>query len=323
MEKLHKVLRNETASQIETLHYLLAGIMGKYGVRINLNDIAGISKMNSQMDDLFNLYNYHNNSFCNTVKRNQCMLPLCVKAKNATISACARQSKPFYGKCYLGIGEFYYPVWFAEQLVALICIGQFSDRSAKSLAFVRDEAEKHGLEPAAYEAEYLNVTKEIDFSVSDLNRDLWAVCNYMSLFYHNGILQQALKAELPEALSSSKDYYQNKAIISAALDFLKTNYASSISLDLLANHCYCNPTYLSHLFKKELGVTITDYLNNHRVERAKHLLDITDLNITQISQAVGFNDASYFSKVFAKIQGDNPTAYRTRTKNNPSQTKDN
>lgn len=94
------------------------------------------------------------------------------------------------------------------------------------------------------------------------------------------------------------------------MDFIKNNYSSKISLDLISKHCYCNPAYLSYLFKKETGISITDYINRCRAEHAKHLLDVTDLTIAQISGAVGFNDPSYFSKIFIKMEGVWPTHYR-------------
>lgn len=313
MKEINQVLKNEAYEDPQILHYLLENIINKYDVRINLTDIAGISKINSQIDDIFKLYSYHNNSFCNRIKKNETNFGLCVRSKNVLCKAFKRIRTPFYGKCYMGIYELYYPVWFNEQLIALICIGQFSDGIENSIEIVRREAERYGLDPVACVEEYIRITKEINFSVSELNKDVWVVCNYMSMFYRNRILQRSIKSKLSSAVRSTTDYYQNKVIISSAIDFIKTNYSSKISLDLISKHCYCNGAYLSHLFKKEVGITITDYINKCKVEHAKHLLDITDLTITQISNEVGFNDPSYFSKVFKRTQGVYPTHYRKRT----------
>jgi AraC-like DNA-binding protein/ligand-binding sensor protein len=312
VKKIDQVLKNETYEDAETLKILLERITNKYDVRINLNDLAGISKINSQIEDIFSLYSYHNNSFCNYLKRNEATFSLCVKAKNKLCKAFNTIKTPFYGKCYMGVNEINYPVWFNKRLIALICIGQFSDNMEDSIELVKRKAERYGLDPVACVEEYISIAKEIDFSISDLNRDLWVVCNYMSLFYRNGILQKSIHSELSSVVRSTTDYYQNKVIISSAIDFIKTNYASKISLDLISKHCYCNPAYLSHLFNKEVGVTLTDYINGYRIERAKYLLDITDLTITQIANEVGFNNSSYFSKTFKKIQGVSPTHYRIR-----------
>ena len=312
MKDIDEVLKNETYDETDALSYLLEEIMKKYEVRINLTDIAGISKLNSRIDDIFKQYRYHNNPFCNRVKKNEPTFSFCVKSKSVLCNAFKRIRTPFYGKCYMGIYEFYYPVWFNEQLIALICIGQFSEGLENSIELVRQKAKRYGLDPAACVDDYLSVTQEINFSVSQLNKDVWVLCNLLSMFYRNKILQKSIKTKLQGAVRSAADYYQNKAIISAALDFIKTNYASKISLGLIVKHCYCNKAYLSHLFKKEMGITITEYINRYRVEHAKHLLDITELTVTQIACEVGFSDPSYFSRVFKRIQGVYPTDYRKR-----------
>mgnify|MGYP000861085827 CR=1 FL=1 len=307
-----KILKNEEYDDIDTLNYLIENIINKYNVRINMADIAGISKTDSRIDDIFIRYSYHNNCFCNNIKKNKVTFKLCVRSKNMLCKAFNKIKTPFYGRCYMGVNEFYYPVLFNEQPIALICVGQFTDNMEESVRFVKYKAERYGLDPETCVREYISITKEIDFSVSDLNKDVWCLCNYMSMYYRNKLLQDSIKAELSTAVRSTADYYQNKFIVSSAMNFIKTNYSNKISLDLIAKHCYCSPAYLSHLFKKETGISIIDYINECRISRAKHLLDITDLTVTQISSEVGFNDSSYFSKTFKKILGISPDHYRKR-----------
>lgn len=306
---LSKAIKNRTFGESETLRYLLENIVAKYDVRINFADIGGISKIDHELELVLKQYNYHNNSFCNFVKKQEELHRRCIKSKHVL---CRRIKKTFYGKCYLGIYELYYPVWFNEQLIALICIGQFQADPEKSLEFVKERAEQYGLDPMVCAHEYKEVTKEINFPLEDLNQDLGVVCSFLSLLYRNAILERFVESKLTGSMRKATDYYQDKAIVSSALDFINKNYAQNISLDLISENCYCNPAYLSHLFNKEIGMSITDYINKCRVEDAKRLLDLTELSITQISQEVGFNDPSYFSKVFKNIQGVNPTHYRQR-----------
>jgi AraC-like DNA-binding protein/ligand-binding sensor protein len=313
MQEINEILGKEIYDHAETLQYLLKGIIKKYDVKINLTDIAGISKIDNQLDDIFNHYSYHNNSFCNYVKKNATTFCLCVKSKDILIKALSKKNTPFYGTCYMGINELYYPVWYNEQPIALICIGQFSDNIASSTDYVHCKAQRYGLDPEACIEEYAKITKTIHFSASELNKDVWVICNFMSMLYRNRILQESISYEQSKAIRSTADYYQSKYIVSSAAKFIKQNYASNISLDLIAKHSYCNSTYLSHIFKKETGTTITDYINNCRVSHAKHLLDVTDMTITQISSEVGFNDSSYFSRTFNKIQGMYPSHYRKRS----------
>ncbi|MUT68296.1 helix-turn-helix domain-containing protein [Paenibacillus sp. NEAU-GSW1] len=85
---------------------------------------------------------------------------------------------------------------------------------------------------------------------------------------------------------------------------------SDVTLDGLAERINLSPSYLSSLFKKEVGLTFSDYVQRERVEEAKNLLALTDDSITDIAAWLNFNDQSYFNKVFKKWQGITPKAYR-------------
>jgi two-component system response regulator YesN len=78
----------------------------------------------------------------------------------------------------------------------------------------------------------------------------------------------------------------------------------------VAQAVHISPYYLSHLFKEELGVTFIGYLTKVRIEQAKILLLETNLTIQQISYMVGYQDSSYFTKVFKKLEGRTPTQFR-------------
>ena len=70
------------------------------------------------------------------------------------------------------------------------------------------------------------------------------------------------------------------------------------------------PAYLSRLFKKETGESVTEHLTLLRIEKAKKLLKDDSLRLRDVAMAVGFNDVSYFSNTFKKIAGTPPTEFR-------------
>ena len=70
-----------------------------------------------------------------------------------------------------------------------------------------------------------------------------------------------------------------------------------------------SPIYLSHLFKKETGITFSGYVTSLRIERAKELLRQGDKKIYEISDLVGYQTVQYFSKVFKKETGKNPKEF--------------
>ncbi|GMK41213.1 AraC family transcriptional regulator [Paenibacillus sp. CCS19] len=83
-----------------------------------------------------------------------------------------------------------------------------------------------------------------------------------------------------------------------------------ITLDRLAELTHLSPNYLSGLFKKEVGLTISEYVQRERIEEAKRLLALTDYPITDIATWLNFSDQSYFNKVFKRWQGSTPKSYR-------------
>ncbi|NJN54137.1 MAG: helix-turn-helix transcriptional regulator [Anaerolineae bacterium] len=73
--------------------------------------------------------------------------------------------------------------------------------------------------------------------------------------------------------------------------------------------------YLSRAFSQELGISPWDYLNRYRIVQAKEMLRLTTDSITSIGRRVGFNDPAYFSRVFRRIVGVSPNAYRQQPTN--------
>lgn len=94
------------------------------------------------------------------------------------------------------------------------------------------------------------------------------------------------------------------------IEYIKANYMRHISLDEIARHAYMSKTYLSSLFKKETGYSISEYINIIRVERSRALLIDSDLSIVEIAKVCGFEDQSYFTKVFRRIADTTPKKYR-------------
>lgn len=74
-----------------------------------------------------------------------------------------------------------------------------------------------------------------------------------------------------------------------------------------------NPNYLSHEFKKQTGITFTEYLNNKRIEEAKRLLRSTSDMTYEIAEKVGYYNYRYFSQMFKKVVGLTPTQYRQQS----------
>lgn len=106
--------------------------------------------------------------------------------------------------------------------------------------------------------------------------------------------------------------FQDNYIIKKAMNYVNENYQNCIKLDVLADFIHVNSCYLSRLFKKETGSTLTETITKLRIEKAKELLISKKYKTYEIASMVGFEDPAYFSYVFKKHTGLSPNHYRKR-----------
>ena len=103
---------------------------------------------------------------------------------------------------------------------------------------------------------------------------------------------------------------QYSPLVQKVIIHIDSGLATDLSLKSLAERMNVNASYLSTLFKKETGATVTDYVNQRRVKQAQQLLGSTKLQIQTVAQHCGIADVNYFSKIFKKYVGMTPKEYR-------------
>ena len=103
---------------------------------------------------------------------------------------------------------------------------------------------------------------------------------------------------------------KNAVIINKCKKFIDENYMRDISLEVIAQKYYFNPSYFSNLFKSHLGLGFSEYLLKVRIQNAKKLLRHTEDNMFSVSARVGFKDPAYFSRMFKRETGISPLKYR-------------
>jgi two-component system response regulator YesN len=104
------------------------------------------------------------------------------------------------------------------------------------------------------------------------------------------------------------------------VDYIGKNLRNGVTVNELADVVYMNPSYLSVLFKKEMGETITEYINRVRIDKAKKMLQQVNFKIYDIAQELGYQNPSYFAFQFKKSTGYTPAEYR-RVVNHKSTTR--
>ncbi len=104
-------------------------------------------------------------------------------------------------------------------------------------------------------------------------------------------------------------------VIQKVVNYINLNITGELSLKYLSEGYSVNASYLSTLFKKEMKMTITDYINQQRIREAMTLLNSTNMQIQDIASRCGIYDVNYFRKLFKKITGMTPTEYVKQFRN--------
>ena len=226
----------------------------------------------------------HESPLCDTFKtarRNSFFR--CVRCRNLALDKALTQKQPFGGVCVNGIYEYTHPIVIDNKVAAVIFIGNILDRERglpKLCERVRD-------------ATYID-TLEADFSPEQCRSVAETVDRYIRF------LLEAFPDETPA----------EKPLIKNIKRYVADNLAFGVDIRRIASAFHYNPRYLCRLFKKETGVSLSDYLAAERLTRAKVLLKETSRTVMDISTEVGFNNVTYFNKLFKSAFGITPTVYR-------------
>ena len=93
-----------------------------------------------------------------------------------------------------------------------------------------------------------------------------------------------------------------------AMDYIAAHYADEdISIAVIAEHLRVSEGHLSHVFKKQTGMTVTNYLTKTRIDAAMRMLTRDHVKVYEAAAAVGYKDVTYFSATFKKLTGLSPS----------------
>ena len=120
--------------------------------------------------------------------------------------------------------------------------------------------------------------------------------------------QERLLAEILDGIEKHYDY------VKFAKEYVRLNYMNEISFSDLAAVAHISRTYFSVLFKKEVGVTFPQYLNQYRIHKAVEIAKGRRLPMKRIAELVGYGDYAHFSKVFKKQMGISPKNFLNENK---------
>ena len=227
----------------------------------------------------------HATPFCDAVKQRPRGLERCLRCKSLAMEKCSRTRKAFGGLCINGVYEYCHPVILRDGVFCVVFIGNILQNRAAFLEKNRlapEDPLPDTLEPGMTEARCAQIAGILD--------------SYIRMLYRLS----------PE--TSQKETLN--AVVLALQGYLDHYFTQDISLAQLARGYHYNEKYLGRLFRKQLGVSFSDYRNEKRLAYGKNLLVQSEATVLDVAARAGFRNIAYFNRLFKRRYGMTPTEFR-------------
>lgn len=283
---------------ILTLSEFIDSVSINTNAHICIHDMSGFTSQKP-----FNLpisQKIHSAKLCSAAKSTKNGMKLCFACKALATKKATRTKEMFCGKCPFKITEIVLPIVYNGSVCANIYVGniitdykEFKENAEKISRITKTDSKKYI--KSAYSCEkcseadiekYIKIAKSINSYV-------------LLLFKTYGFT------------TASHSHW----IVPTFADYASKYSNCAVSLSKLSKIYGANPKYAGRIFKKQMGVSFNSYLNGLRIENAKNLLETTSLKIIDVSLESGFNNVTYFNKIFKECTGTSPENYRKKLRN--------
>lgn len=180
----------------------------------------------------------------------------------------------------------------------------------------------NGIEVAKYIYENMNRTKVIiltacasfEYAQEAIRYD---VCDYIIKTATLEKLPKAIERAIDKLKSDEKEENLKENVPEDIMDkiqsYLRKNYMRKISLEDIARSIHASRSYTSRIYKEKTGVNLFDAINKMKVDKAKEYIN-RGMKVCDVAERVGFEDVTYFSKVFKKFEGCSPKDFKRKNK---------
>lgn len=151
--------------------------------------------------------------------------------------------------------------------------------------------------------------RDATFEISSRELENMDMINKAESYHELSLVTSKIVSYFAESMSPNRYWGKSQIVIKAA-KYIHDNFMNKIALTTVAEELHTNHSYLSTLFKKEMGMGFSEYLNEIRLKRSQDLLGSTGLSLVEIALHSGFESQSYFTKNFKKKYGLTPSQYR-------------
>lgn len=202
--------------------------------------------------------------------------------------------------CFAGLRETAIPIRAGGQTVALLTTGQ---------VFTTEPSEQRF-------REVISVLKENGTTAPQIERlrEAWFNTRSLPIKQYEGIitLLSAFAIQLSEFLNRLlvEESHSEPDVVIKAKQFINANLEDKVSLEAVSHHVGVSTFYFCKIFKQTTGMTLTEYVNRRRVERAKRMLLNPQNRVTEVAFEVGYQSLSQFNRSFLRYVGVSPSKYR-------------
>lgn len=239
----------------------------------------------------------------------------------------ARLTKPYIYMCHMGLLDLAIPIVVKGHYIGAILAGQVflqpetgnvqlekivDSHNYKLTETLNAQLEKLSLELPVMTLDRVQVVANMLFQITNYIVEEALTKITLNETWEESMAQMPAPVSIPtlQANARVKRPVYNSIIIRPAIDYIQKNYEKHISLDEMASLCNISSSYFSKLFNRIAGDNFANYINQVRISYACELLIMTDKPITHIALDLGYEDSSYFNKVFKRIIGVSPSVYK-------------
>ncbi len=245
-------------------------------------------------NSVFLNYNYHQNPYCHYVKTVYNKWDECICRQKKVMEKI--QNGSFFGCCYAGMGEFVYPITVGGNVGSFISVSGYKSG-------LTDCKSQHFASKNSLSKEELKTLIDKHLKTELPQKELIDAVIEPLIF----MLEAYFKRKYENGRSNSKLYHQ-------ILRFVTQNCHTKITMKQLSEKFNYSVSTLSHLFLKNSGKSLPEFIDDLRLTEAKWYLANSNTDITEIAFFLGYSSSNYFSSNFKKKNGITPREYRNKYK---------
>jgi AraC-like DNA-binding protein/ligand-binding sensor protein len=302
------------------LQELMLCFEGQSGMRMSFEDLTGCMNGAHQDVPAMNLdiaHQLHTCDFCELAKSAH-KGRYCIQNKLAVDRLVIRRRTGLEGICHLGLFDLAEPLIHQGRVLGIFYYGSVILRGTEPE--VRSRIERHCARRKLDSRPYLEALAKVPVidpsSLPAHRQTLKTIARVARFLYQTG----GVRPELYKFRPLKFPYVDSENlphVVRETLRYITAHLDEPFIVKDLAAHLNCHPDFLSRKFKQHVGVDLSLYVQEARIERAKLLLENPKLSIEDVAEASGFSDRIHFSKVFRRLAGMPPGEFRSQQMQHP------